>query len=131
MCLDLVQAMQSRLISWHNRHWPTEVGKCASSKVLVLKWLYGLCHDLSSSSSATIEGHHSSTEIFRSDSVQQCQGGSSRYTQQKHLEVHVHATLCCISCTQSSLVLRFKHALHGQNLLLITQDHGSNRKITG
>jgi hypothetical protein len=41
MCLDLAQAMQSMLNSWHNRHWPTEVGKCASSEVLVLKWRYG------------------------------------------------------------------------------------------
>ncbi len=41
--------------------------------------------------------------------------------------MHVHPTLCCISCTQSSSVLRFKHALHGQNLLPITQNHGSNR----
>ncbi len=32
--------MQSMLNSWHNRHWPIEVGKCASSEVLVLKWLY-------------------------------------------------------------------------------------------
>jgi hypothetical protein len=41
MCLDLAQAMQSMLNSWHNWHWPTEVRKCALSKVLVLKWLYG------------------------------------------------------------------------------------------
>jgi hypothetical protein len=27
--------------SWHNQHWPTEVGKCVSSVVLVLVWLYG------------------------------------------------------------------------------------------
>jgi hypothetical protein len=79
MCLDLAETMQSMRNSWHNRHWPTEVGKCASSKVLVFKWFYGLCHDSTSSSSATIEGHHLSTEIFRSDSDQQCQGGSSRY----------------------------------------------------
>jgi hypothetical protein len=41
MCLDLAQPMQSMLNSWHNQHWPTEVRKCASSEVLVLKWLYG------------------------------------------------------------------------------------------
>ncbi len=41
MCLDLVQAMQSMRNSGHNQHWPTEFGKCASSKVLVLEWLYG------------------------------------------------------------------------------------------
>ena len=28
-------------------------------------------------------------------------------------------------------VLRFKHTLHGQTVLLISQDHGSNREITG
>ncbi len=33
-----------------------------------------LCHDSTSSSSATIEGHHSSTENFRSNSDQQYQG---------------------------------------------------------
>ncbi len=64
MCLDLAQAIKSMHNSWHNQHWPTEVRKCASSKVLVLKWLYGLCHDLSYLSSATIEGHCLSTEIF-------------------------------------------------------------------
>ncbi len=37
MCFDLAQAMQSMRNSWHNWHWPTEVGTCASSKVLVLK----------------------------------------------------------------------------------------------
>ncbi len=41
MCLDQVQAMQSMHNSWHNRHWPTEVGKCALSEVLVPKWHYG------------------------------------------------------------------------------------------
>ncbi len=32
-----------------------------------------LCHDSTFWSSATIEGHHSSTEIFKSNSDQQCQ----------------------------------------------------------
>ena len=34
------------------------------------------------------------------------------------MEVHVHPTSCCVSCTQSFLVLQFKNTLHGQTLLL-------------
>jgi hypothetical protein len=40
MSLDWAPAMQSMRNSWHNRHWQTEAGKCALSKVLVPKWLY-------------------------------------------------------------------------------------------
>ena len=35
MCLDPGQVMPYMRNSWHNRHWPTEVGKSASSLVLV------------------------------------------------------------------------------------------------
>jgi len=46
MSLDRAQAMQSMRNSWHNRHWPTEVGKCALSEVgtRMALWFYAMMH---------------------------------------------------------------------------------------
>ena len=70
MSLDQVQALQSMRNSWHNQHWPTEVGKCALSEVLVPKWLYGYMPCCVLFVISNQEGHYSSTEMFRSDSGQ-------------------------------------------------------------
>ncbi len=43
----------------------------------------------------------------------------------------MYILLCAVFPALRASILQFKHTLHGQSVLLISQDHGHNRQITG